>query len=1086
MTLSNLSPGITVRQERISTFPNITTSTLPVVLIGLNRELIFQRDAQLNSWSASTPSNGNSFPGYESGRVEAGVANPALKPRFYVENSFGTAEITDNVTIENLGDGSTGEPLFNISAGFSAVFDLVSGTEGCYNVNPGTEVFGKFVDSSADFVFQQVRRGDTITVADIDEYEVTTVVSDTELAVRRIGKGPERVGPTEASKLRLSVEDENDFRILSTSSDAFIADGGFLKSNVKVGDLVRVDNWQTRESSDGVIFTRRGELAGTQLEAPASYTVGAEDRVMTFANGLAITPNMAPFNNETGAGTVLLTVNSTGRFVPTSYAVSAADGVRVAFRDYATTPLVAASDSDSGAAFQAANLTAVSASTTGAFTAEDGLGQRTFTDVNATFSIGSEKHYILIPDTDGVYRPMFEVVAETSGTVLLVEQFSPEQVPGNFGANNVDYKLVSFDASSGAGEFQSGGFGTVTATADAAGSVSITSAHFGGYVLEPKDRVLTVTGMDFSDDDIIAGEYVFSDTGLLLFQIKAVPNAGSASVDSLVVTNARNIAISLADEVTLDNFGFNVRRTAFRSNFVVTRVIDEGNLEVRQAAEPGEEIAGTQAVQGFIWFSDPENFDSKLAASVTTADVVKNIPYTIKKTVSGSNLSGTVRVSYAIIKDNLVGLQQITADNFSEVLGDDVIDNPLGLAARIYFGNTAVSPFVIQVKEDTLEGWQAAAEAARSSDVYNIVPLTQDESVLAIWRAHVIEESLPENKRERILWQSHKFETDVIKATNAPNEPLAEVSRSVVGDQTVVVFKDLLALGVTVGDNFEGTFFDGSTQSSFEGRIIGVTLDGSATRLEILPDGEIEPGVEDMIVVDYTIMSRPLSLAEQKNEIVAYPKALINRRIRNIFPDTYEVRFSDNTGDGETNGFYGGGVQTVTAGGHFAATVEAAKKVLYGPALPLTKRGGSGIVRVLDTFAEAPGFRGEIVDAGNYYMESRSGPGSNVQTIRALSTDARDLTTAEESVTTQIDSFVRRLRTALTPFLGPEILNQRFFDLVSTTAQSVVTRTLNEQQLREIRLVSIRESAEAPDTFIMEYTVVPFFSGARADVTIYF
>jgi hypothetical protein len=57
---------------------------------------------------------------------------------------------------------------------------------------------------------------------------------------------------------------------------------------------------------------------------------------------------------------------------------------------------------------------------------------------------------------------------------------------------------------------------------------------------------------------------------------------------------------------------------------------------------------------------------------------------------------------------------------------------------------------------------------------------------------------------------------------------------------------------------------------------------------------------------------------------------------------------------------------------------------------------------------------------------------------------------------------------------------------VSAISQSVVRRVLSENELKDIKLLRITESPDTPDTFLMEYDVTPFFSGARGIVTIYF
>jgi hypothetical protein len=49
-----------------------------------------------------------------------------------------------------------------------------------------------------------------------------------------------------------------------------------------------------------------------------------------------------------------------------------------------------------------------------------------------------------------------------------------------------------------------------------------------------------------------------------------------------------------------------------------------------------------------------------------------------------------------------------------------------------------------------------------------------------------------------------------------------------------------------------------------------------------------------------------------------------------------------------------------------------------------------------------------------------------------------------------------------------------------------VTRTLNEKQLKSIKLLEISESPDTADTFLMKYEVAPYFSGARGIITLFF
>jgi hypothetical protein len=264
MALSNLRTGITVRQERVTASPNVQSTTLPVVLVGLNRDLKYQTKADIFDWSAGTAASGVEFPEFVSGVVEDGTANPSLKPRFFVSNTLGTAEITDNVTLGNL-DGSLGAPTFDIPSGLAAKFIIASGVAGSFTLNTAsgsaTDEDDTFRDLSADFVFDQVRAGDSIMVSGVEEYEITGVTQDTELTVRRVGKGPESAGFAEAAKMTLSPENTEDLRTLITTSQAFIDAGGFGPNGTRVkgGDMLSVDNWDRKFDSGGITFGARGE-----------------------------------------------------------------------------------------------------------------------------------------------------------------------------------------------------------------------------------------------------------------------------------------------------------------------------------------------------------------------------------------------------------------------------------------------------------------------------------------------------------------------------------------------------------------------------------------------------------------------------------------------------------------------------------------------------------------------------------------------------------------------------------------------------------------------------------------------------------
>lgn len=1058
MALSNLRTGITVRQERVTASPNVQSTTLPVVLVGLNRSLKYQEKADIFDWSAGTAASGVEFPGFVSGVVEDGTANPSLKPRFFVSNTLGTAEITDNVTLGNL-DGSLGAPTFDIPSGLAAKFIIASGVAGSFTLNTAsgsnTDDDDTFRDLSADFVFDQVRAGDAIMVNGIQEYAVTGVTQDTELTVRRVGKGPESAGAAEAAKMTLSPENTEDLRTLTTTSSAFIAAGGFGPNGTRVkgGDLLTIDNWDQKFNSGGLIFGYEGE----------NTLLAADERSVELPNGSTFetTAFDAAAADGADAGTVWFLVTDDG-MVPSMYATLAnvGPGEDTPSKAFATSPLSAEDDSDDGWGFEGYRYTMAAGNSkgTGSFSAVES-GTRTFTfEDGSPVTTSADEIHILLLDTDGVYRPAFTGTGASAMTSVTVTDLPGGSILSTARANNVPYIVVL------AGTPETGGTASVAAVSGGTRDITIPSTDFSG-----------------AGDDLAVGDLVFSDSGTLMFEVATAENG--ATVTTITVQATAAGAVSLADTATISQFGFTIRKASNPSKFVVRRVISDSQLEVKQATEAVNAIPDTQPVYGFVATQDSATANS--FASVTVGDSAAGIAYSVEKTVSGADLTGDVLVSYAAVRDDLVGIQEVTSDDYASILGDDAVDNPLGLAARVYFGNSSANLFVVQVAADTTEGWLAAIEATKTDAVYNLVPLTQEDSYLALFQASTVEQSTAENKRERILWQSKAFPQNSVLASWLDSDN-ATVSRDANGAQTVYIERDLLALSVAIGDDFSGSWFDGTQTVAFAGRILDISVIGSTTTLTILPDGNVPVSTSNMVVSAYEIKDRPKSLAERRAEVAAYPATIADRRIRNIFPDQVVMQFSDNSGNGQSTGFYGGGVQTATTGAYYMCVVEAAKRTVFGAAKPLTKRAGSGIYQVLDSFAEAPGFQDTIIDAGNYYMEQPGGVGAAVQTIRALTTDVSELITAEESVTPQIDSFTRRLRAQLTPLLGPEILDQRFFDLVSTVAQSAVTRTLNEKQLKSIKLLEITESPDTADTFLMKYEVAPYFSGARGIITLFF
>lgn len=1091
MSNGNLRPELIINQVFTSASPVVPVSRLPALLIGINRNIQYKTAVDLVDWNGGSITEDVPFPAWLGGLVESSSASdPLLHPEVFVENEYGIAELGGIVY-----DLSSTPPTFTIPAGVEGTFEVSAGTTGSFAVDSEDPNHSTFTDTNADFIADGVAEGDVIKVGGIATYVVSDegMLADDQLSVRRLDKGPSTAGASEACKVLITPEDTNDVRKMIITSQAYLDAGGLVTAGVKVNDLVPLDYWSVRSQGVGLIYGYVGEHEGDDVPN-AVYTLTDADRLVTYPTGATVSAYTA-WDNDLGTGTIIFLPNDQNELVPAFYGLSTTElqsGANFqAVRDFADNEVEDLEDDDVGSVYRAFSYALrQSGTTSGAFTAEDDAGDRIFFDnslpaggFDDTVVVGD---HIAIKDADGIYKPTFEITSlgddlspsddPDTNARLTVRVLASTMLNANYPGGSVDYIILdstTFEDFLGA---------DVTVT-----NSESTLPTVGGYQPTGEERILTAAGENFFTDGVLAGDLVFNDKGILVFIV--TQDAVTGAPTKLVVRTHPNSGVVLDNADTIDVFGYSVRKT-LRSDFRIRRVINASTAEIVALVTTPNEISGTSSVKGAIYFQTPVDMDPSPdelgtnPALIIAADAASSLNYTIEKTLSGGNLEGDIKITYAEIRNDDTTMFPVSAGTYVDLLGSAVPANPLALAARIATANTPTEVYVLRVTADTLDAWQEAFDTARVDTVYSIVPLTQNEEILALARTHVTTESMPANRRERILYQSSSFPLQVDRTSNeAGDDPT--VTRAANGVQTVTILRDLTDDAVVVGDRFDGVAFNGATTFVFGGRITNVNINGSTTILTMLPDGVIAVSTVDMPIVSYTIKSKLLSLTELRDSIAAYANALDERRIRNVYPDRCEVSFTDSTGVAG-DGLYGGGeVVGEELGSFYICAMEAAKRARFGPSKPLTKTAGSGVYGVLDRFSGKGTDQDVMINAGIYYMEEVAGKGSGLQAIRALSTNNSDLVYVEDSVTTQIDSFVRRLRAQLKPLLGPFILDEGFYTLLSAQQAAVVKQVIDDRELKRAELLSMEEDPDAADSFIMSYDVDPFFSGARGTITIF-
>lgn len=1065
--MAHLRPDLVIRQEFSPAATAAAETSLPALLMGVQRAFTYKEDLGVSGWSAAAPLVPTAFPGWQGGAVEA---SGALAPKLWVSTTDGVAELP--ATFTNLATS----PQVSLASGVSATFDVASGTVGTFTLNVSDPKKSTFTDTGSDFIVAQVADGAQITVDGLGVLEVAPqgLKSASELEVIKLDKGAVSAGAAGAAAYTLSAEDADGLRTVSTTYGAFVDAGGFTK-NASVGDKLTVDYHTVADFNLGVAFTAvdggSNILIGAVSTAPA-----AGDRELTIgaAGGKYDTASPAAWDNANNTGGVWFLANSQGDFEPAFYATSivADDNQSLFAKDYATNNIADALASDDGRIAQWYNYAdTTAASIRGEFTLLSG-GQRTFTDTSGidftsgAFALvaGSLGDHILIKDTDGVYRPVFRIESIDSPTQLTVSQFG-SAVGAAVVAAGVDYKIArptNYTTGAVAGDNLEGEDATLSGSGG------------GVYSLTALTHTFTTT--------VLEGDLLFSPAGELL---GIVDNVGSPTTIS--VTEHPNAGASLADFAG-SSFGFSIRRGGLPAEFIVKQIIDASTLLV--AADPGSPntIVNTATISGFLSFQTAPVAAAGVVSEfgaypdvLTIPDSVGSLNWAISKTVSGADLSGSLLLSYVEVKqDTASSIVQVSSADLS-TLGPAVPENPIGMAAAILAANTDAPFYVLQVATDDMPGWTAALEVAKTDEVYQLVPLTQDETILSSIRAHVDEQSLPNSKHERILWQSGLVPTQVQRLAVTAADG-STVERDSVGVETVVLQQDTTSAGVVVGDTFTGQASDGTSLISFSGVISSVSVTGAVTTLQLVPGSEFALGTPALPLITYSIDSAELSKSQHAAAVAAYAAAIQDRRVRNIFPEQVKVTATDTTGFFVDESVSDKSFQT-TVGAHFAGAMLAGQRMALGPVLPLTARVGAGIDDVVDPFLGDKTTQDVVIDGGNNYLENSGGAG--VSSIRALTTDVTDLKFLEESVTIQVDSFTRKLRSALKPLIGRYIIDQRFFDMVSITQQSVRQSVLDAKELKAVVLDKIEQDPLRADGFKMTYTLDVYFSGAHGDVTLF-
>jgi hypothetical protein len=368
--------------------------------------------------------------------------------------------------------------------------------------------------------------------------------------------------------------------------------------------------------------------------------------------------------------------------------------------------------------------------------------------------------------------------------------------------------------------------------------------------------------------------------------------------------------------------------------------------------------------------------------------------------------------------------------------------------------------------EDT-DNWITILEGLDGQDqVYNLVPLTTNSTVLGAWKAHVLAQSAPEVANFRAA----VFSIDVPSTK-------AVIDSSASSDGSVVLAK-LADDGATSGTQYtllsvpanNAKFVTKGVRAGDKVRFLYSTDGfGNETYSEFVIDEVISEGslrlltghTSAITVAQRAEVWRTLNRADRAIEAMAQIAQHKNRRVVVIANSTV-------------------GLDGATFPGYFAAAAIAGLRSGVLPQQPLTRVAVSGINDVGSLISGLNGSQlNEIAGAGGWIIAK-----DNVGAIfnrHAVTSDPTDLNTREEVVRVNVDSMSVTYKSAYEPLIGKATVTPSTISAISAIFNAATTemkRGIGDfagPQLIDAVLSSVRQHALYKDRVVVEAVLtVPY------------
>lgn len=593
--------------------------------------------------------------------------------------------------------------------------------------------------------------------------------------------------------------------------------------------------------------------------------------------------------------------------------------------------------------------------------------------------------------------------------------------------------------------------GTYTGTADTTYVIEVTKG--GVWAASPEITVTTTTGYDYSGPTAImaaATTYPVGSHGVLVqFNQTALCKGAKYYVN---VTSAKQGAMRtliLADDLP-DNLRLATDldlKLCIRKNIEISREL------LADAPSLAYDTSDTEfTVNSGILLQD----DS------WTYNGVK-LPLALK--------GGTLFVEYRAWLPDYVGTVESISDpaELPAMLGQASPDNPLYWGVYLAVQNSNGQPVYFSAVADPidLDNWlDVLSSLDGNSEVYNLVPLTTNLTVLGAWKGHVLSQSSPEvgNFRAAVFGIDVLGSKSVINSTNSSDGSvvLAKISDDSEASGTQYTILSVPANNAKFVTNrvrakdkvrflYNTDVFGNETYSEF---VIDEILSEGSVRLVNGHSSAITVGQKAEV---WRTLNKTDLAAETEEQISRHK----DRRVVVIANSTVGL---------------GGAVFP----GYFAAAAVAGLRSGVQPHQGLTNVTLSGIDAVGSLVSSLNGTQLNLVAGSGGWIIQKDNTGA-IYNRHAVTSDPTDLNSREEVIRTNVDDISFKYKAAYSPYIGKanitDALISTLRSVFDNTTLSLTANTFSSagQQVISATVTDIRQHALFKDRVVLDCAlVVPY------------